>query len=195
MIFTQRRLFRIKAIRAITLVELTTVLVVLGVVAAVSYPSMFSFYHSRQVTAAALDIASYLSTARSLSIAGLEGRLYGVIFFDDPENSETRYSIYSVPPGTLVTGAALAGLNNTPSDTIIPYGEKGVLPQSVEITNFAANKFRAFSLFFLEDGIPTHDGVNFPVTKENEPINLSSRTISFALSVHVSHSTGHSGVK
>jgi len=183
--------------RAVTLVELTIVLVILGILGAISYPSMTNFYYTRQATSACLEIMSCLNTARSMSIAGVEGKRYGVIFFREQQNQEylrTRLSIYSMAPGNAALNEddfkqAFDGATNA---KLVAYGEKVALPQSVDLKIESGDN--CFGVFFMDDGIPTHNGIEIPIVK-GDRINVSSNNVAFAQTLKISKSTGHVSVE
>lgn len=161
-----------------------TVIVILGIAAAVSYPSLSASYARSRLTASAFDIAAALKTARGLSVASSDGRVYGVLF-----KPEGEYQIYSLPGETAVSPASF-------SDPLVavPCAIKHTIDPSVSVANFIAAPL-PFCVIFLDDGVPTADGVSIPLPDDVASIKLSSLVVNGQAIVKISKSSGLAEVR
>lgn len=166
---------------AFTLIEIMCVIVILSAVASISYPSMIGIYHRRQLSSSAIEAASELSTARSLSISRAGGKTFGVAFYKD-----ATYRILAFNYGVKIDES-----NYLDPEISQPHGEKQSLKPSVAFKKFetAANE-NVFFIIFRADGVPTADAINFPLPDELSAIILTSSTADGEVKINISKTTG-----
>ncbi|HNY11752.1 MAG TPA: prepilin-type N-terminal cleavage/methylation domain-containing protein [Candidatus Wallbacteria bacterium] len=173
------------AYRGFTLIEIMTVMIIMSVIAASSYPAMLGYYHNRQLSSNAIELSSALVNARSLSIGKTGGKIYGLVI-----RSSGEYQIYGFKPGIIIDH------KNFDLESVgAPYGEKYALSLSVEFANFSTYKKPVILIIYRGDGVPTADGVNFPIPDEAAYIKLSSTASNASATVKIHKSTGYAGVK
>lgn len=175
---------KINARRGFTLIEIMTVMIIMSVIAASSYPAMLGYYHNRQLSSNAIELSGALITARSLSINKTGGKIYGLVIRPSGE-----YSVYAFTPGVLIDykNFELRSVGN-------PYGDKYSLSASVEFANFSTYKKPVILVIYRGDGVPTSDGINFPLPDEAAFIKLSSLASNASAIVKIHKSTGYTGV-
>ncbi|MEZ7891548.1 MAG: prepilin-type N-terminal cleavage/methylation domain-containing protein [Candidatus Wallbacteria bacterium] len=169
----------------VTLVEIIAVITIIGITAAISYPALIRYYYNQQINGCALEIVSLLTTARGLSVSSGGGNIYGVVF-----KKSGDYSIYSFEQGKKIDASNYVSLGK-----VYRPGEESKLSSNIEITNFAKNKCDVFFIIYRDDGVPTADGINFPLPSSNAQIELVSSGVIDPLNVKVSKSTGHADIE
>lgn len=170
--------------RGFTLIEIMTVMIIMSVIAASSYPAMLNYYHNRQLSSNAIELVSALVNTRSLSINKTGGKIYGLVMRPSGE-----YCVYAFKPGVIIDAK-----NFDLQSVGTPYGDKYYLSSSVEFANFSTNKKPVMLVIYRGDGVPTDDGINFPIPDDAAFIKLSSTASNASAAVKIHKSTGYAGV-
>ncbi len=170
--------------RGFTLIEIMTVMIIMSVIAASSYPAMLTYYHNRQLSSNAIELVSALVNTRSLSIGKTGGKIYGLVIRPTGE-----YAVYAFKTGVLIDQK-----NYDLESVGAPYGEKYALASSVEFANFSSYKKPVILIIYRADGVPTGDGLNFPMPDDSSLIKLSSTASNAKAVVKIHKSTGYAEV-
>ena len=166
---------------AFTLIEIICVIMILSAIVSISYPSMIDFYHRRKISSSAIEAASELATARSLSISRADNKTFGVAFYKDG-----IYRTFAFKYGIKID--ALNYLNPEISST---HGEKQSLKPGVTIKNFETGAAEEmFLVIFRADGVATPDAINFPLPDEISTIILASDASTGEVKINISKTTG-----
>ncbi len=159
---------------------------ILSAIASISYPSMINFYHRRQVLSSAMEAASELATARSLSISRADNKTFGVAFYKDGVYKTLAFKY----------GVKIDALNYLNPEISSSYGQKQSLRPGVNIKNFETGAAEEmFLIIFRADGVATPDAINFPLPDEISTIILASDASAGETKINISKTTGITSVE
>jgi prepilin-type N-terminal cleavage/methylation domain-containing protein len=171
---------------AFTLIEIICVIMILSAIVSISYPSMIGFYHRRQLSSSAMEAASELATARSLSISRAGGKTFGVAFYKDGTYRTLAFKY----------GIKIDEINYLNPEISQTHGEKQNLKPAVAFKNFEAGaNENVILIIFRADGVPTPDAINFPLPDEISTIVLSSSASADEVKINIGKTTGITAVE
>jgi|GEM_PF-5547708 len=173
--------------KAITLVELLSVIIIISTLITISYPSLLTYYHRKQLSSGAFELAGTLAQARSLAVTGTNSRSFGVILF-----SNGGFQIYSFKPGIEVSLSSYSRGEIGKAYTQMFYLNPGVVLRGA---SYNESKTPIFMVIFRRDGVPTSNGVSFPLEDSNAKLSLESNATNGVCNVIISKTTGLASIE